>query len=147
MGTPESRPDAIPTTATWLGRAGLLPFIAAPLAMYLLPEQADLAGRALSVYALAIICFLVGVWWGLALIRRQASALVYSNAVVIVAFFGHLGLSTAGFLALCALLFPGTILVERSQALFRPQPAYYARLRLQLTLVATLALVLSALQL
>ena len=67
MGTPESRADAIPTTATWLGRAGLLPFIAAPLAMYLLPEQADLAGHALSVYALVIICFLVGVWWGLAI--------------------------------------------------------------------------------
>ncbi len=138
--------NGVPPVATWLGRAGLLPFIAAPIAMAVYPEQLQFAGRVLSVYALSILCFLVGVWWGLGLIRREASALVLSNAVVIVAFFGHIGLPDQGFLFLCALLFPATILMERSHRLFRPQPPYYARLRAQLTAVATLSLLLAAVQ-
>jgi hypothetical protein len=141
------RSNAVPPVATWLGRAGLLPFIAAPVAMLLYPEQLQFAGRVLSVYALSIICFLVGIWWGLGLIRREAFALVISNAVVLVAFFGHIGLPVPGFLLLCALLFPATVLVERWHRLFRPQPRYYARLRVQLTAVATLSLLLAALQL
>ena len=142
-----TRPDdSLPTVATWLGRAGLLPFVAAPLVMALLPEQARFAGDVLAVYALSIICFLVGVWWGLALIRRAALALLLSNAVVLVAFFGYLGLSGQGFLLLCSLLFPATVLLERFHQMFRPQPPYYARLRLQLTTIATLSLLLAAAQ-
>jgi hypothetical protein len=98
----------------------------------------------LASYALAIICFLVGVWWGLALIRRATGPLICSNAIVIVAFFGHVLLTDQAFFVLCALLYPLTVAVERSHTLFRPQPPYYARLRLQLTVVATVALALSA---
>ena len=139
--------NPVPAVATWLGRAGLLPFIAAPIAIYLAPQHAQLTGRMLATYALSIICFLVGIWWGLGLIRREASALVLSNAVVLTAFFGHVGLTTGTFLLLCAVLFPTTVLVERSLRLFKPQPAYYSRLRMQLTLVATAALLLAALPL
>lgn len=134
----------IPGVATSLGRAGLLPFCAAPLLIYLDPGHAALYARMLASYALAIICFLVGVWWGLALIRRSPLALLLSNGVVIVAFFGHALLAPPAFFVLCALLFPATVLVERRMALFRAQPAYYASMRLQLTSVATLALLLSA---
>ena len=139
--------NPIPPVATWLGRCGLLPFVAAPIATYLHPEQAAFYARVLAVYALSIICFLVGVGWGLALIRRQASALVLSNVVVIVAFAGHIGLSDAAFIGLCAVLFPITVLLEKTQALFRPQPRYYARLREQLTLVATVSMLLTITQL
>jgi hypothetical protein len=139
--------NPVPPIATWLGRAGLLPFVAAPITIYLLPQHAQFSGRVLAAYALSIICFLVGIWWGLGLIRRQASALVLSNAVVLTAFFGYVGLSTGAFLLLCAALFPVTVLVERSLPLFKPQPAYYASLRVQLTAVATAALLLAALAL
>ena len=98
----------------------------------------------LASYALAIICFLVGVWWGLALIRRAPGPLLYSNAIVITAFFGHVFLTHSAFFGLCALLYPLTVVVERSHTLFRPQPLYYSRLRLQLTVVATVTLALSA---
>ena len=143
----DDRHNPVPPVATWLGRAGLLPFIASPLAIYLYPDHAQLIGQATGSYALSIICFLVGIWWGLGLVRRRASALLLSNAVVLTAFFGHIGLSTGGFLLLAACLFPATVLAERVHPLFRPQPPYYARLRAQLTAVATLSLVLSALQL
>ena len=143
----DNRHNPVPPVATWLGRAGLLPFIASPLAIYFYPDHAQLIGQVTGSYALSIICFLVGIWWGLGLIRRRASALLISNAVVLTAFFGHIGLSTGVFLLLGACLFAATVIVERVHPLFQPQPPYYARLRAQLTAVATLSLVLSAIQL
>lgn len=136
--------DPLPRVAIILGRAGLLPFCAGPLAIYLDPHHAQLYGAMLASYALAIISFLVGIWWGLALIRRSAGTLVLSNAIVVIAFFGQVLLSSAGFFLLCALLYPATVWVERSQSLFRPQPTYYAHMRLQLTVVATATLLLCA---
>ena len=134
----------MPTVAITLGRLGLVPFCAAPVLMYLDPHHRALYGEWLSSYALAILCFLVGIWWGLALIRRGAWALVASYLIVVLAFVGQLLLPGYGFFLLCALLFPATVLVERRASLFKPQPAYYARLRLQLTMVATLALLIAA---
>ena len=134
----------VPATATALGRAGLLPFCLAPLLIYVDPERRGFYAEALASYALAILCFLVGIWWGLALIRRTPGALLLSNAVVIVAFFGHILLAPPAFYLLCCALFPLTVVVERILPLFRPQPAYYASLRLQLTVVATVALLAAA---
>ena len=134
----------VPATATALGRAGLLPFVGATAMIYIDPPAAPVWSAILSTYALVIICFLVGIWWGLALIRRSPEALVWSNVMVLAAFFGHVLLPTATFLLLCALLFPATVVAERRHDLFRPQPPYYARLRLQLTAVATLALLIAA---
>lgn len=134
----------IPRIATRLGACGLLPFIGLAIAIILDPHHALLWANVLSSYALAIICFLVGAWWGLALIRRSGPALIMSNAAVLMAFFGHVLLPASGFLLLCAVLFGVILLVERSHPLFRPQPAYYARLRLHLTLVASASLLLAA---
>lgn len=133
----------LPRIATALGRAGLLPFCSAPLMIYLDPGRRELYATLISSYALAIICFLVGAWWGLALIRRSSVALVFSNIVVIVAFLGHALLDTPLFLILCAALYPATVIVERRGRIFRAQPAYYARLRVQLTAVATASLLLA----
>ncbi len=145
QGKPESS-DVLPRTARGLGRAGLIPFCAVPAIMAVDPHHHAIYAQLLANYALAIICFLVGVWWGLALIRRTASALIMSNAVVIIAFFGRSLLSFDAFFVLCALLFPLTVAIERRHHLFRPQPAYYAKLRLELSAVATITLLLSAMQ-
>ena len=142
--TDTSATDRVAQITTTLGRSGLLPFLAAPVLLYLDPHHTTIYSAVLASYALAIICFLVGVWWGLALIRRANGPLIYSNAIVIAAFFGHVFLTDQAFFLLCALLFPLTVVVERSHTLFRPQPPYYARLRLQLTVVATVSLLLSA---
>jgi hypothetical protein len=131
-------------TATLLGLAGLIPFCLAPLAMWRDPHHASLYAGLLANYALAIICFLVGVWWGLALIRRSIGAMVISNAVVIVVFFGRSMLDHSPFFVLAAALFTFTLVVERRHRLFKPQPRYYARLRLGLTAVAAVALGIAA---
>ena len=136
--------DKTPIYATWLGRAGLLPFVGLLLALYIDAQNQSLWANALATYTLAIICFLVGAWWGTALIQRNPTTLLLSNGIVLVAFFGQVLLSIAGFFLLGAFVFTATLVIERRHALNQPQPLYYARLRLQLTLVASASLVLAA---
>ena len=136
--------DKTPIYATWLGRAGLLPFVGLLLALYIDAQNQSLWANALATYTLVIICFLVGAWWGTALIQRNPTTLLLSNGIVLVAFFGQVLLSTAGFFLLGAFVFTATLVIERRHALNQPQPLYYARLRLQLTLVASASLVLAA---
>ena len=136
--------DKTPIYATWLGRAGLLPFVGLLLALYIDTQNQSLWANALATYTLVIICFLVGAWWGTALIQRNPTTLLLSNGIVLVAFFGQVLLSTAGFFLLGAFVFTATLVIERRHALIQTQPPYYARLRLQLTLVASTSLVLAA---
>ena len=133
----------VPATARGLGRAGLLPFIAAPALLAALPAHRELICQILAHYALGIVAFLLGIWWGLGLVRRNAGALVMSNAIFLAAFAGRSLLADPLFLVLAAVILCITLVVERSHALFRPQPPYYARMRLELTAVAAIALLLS----
>ena len=136
--------DKTPIYATWLGRAGLLPFVGLLLALYIDAQNQSLWANALATYTLVIICFLVGAWWGTALIQRNPTTLLLSNGIVLIAFFGQVLLSTAGFFLLGAFVFTATLVIERRHALIQTHPLYYARLRLQLTLVASTSLVLAA---
>ncbi len=132
--------DSKRRTATRLGWAGLLPFPALALAPLLLPGypwRDWLAG-----YALAIVCFLAGAWWGIALLRNRYRILLASNAVVVVAWLAFLADSTL-FLPLAACLLYLEYRVEQSHSMFAPTPYYYRRLRLQLTAVACLSLLLA----
>lgn len=131
-------------TATRLGWAGLLPFVAAPVALYWSAEQTRLVGSAIAAYALAILCFLAGAWWGIALLRRRPVILVASNLMVVVACFGFVLLGTRASLILLAVLLLGTVALERLHPMFRAQPDYYAALRVRLSVVASLSLLLSA---
>ena len=139
--------DKTPTYAIWLGRTGLLPFVGLLPVLYLDVQHEQVWAKSLTTYTLAILCFLVGSWWGLALIRRTPAALLLSNIVVLVAFFGHVLLPTAPFLLLGAALFLATIVFERRHALFHRQPPYYASLRLQLSFIASASLLLAAMRL
>lgn len=136
--------QGVPRTATMLGLAGLIPFFLAPLALWQDTHHQRLYSELLANYALAIICFLPGIWWGLALIRRSSSALVISNVVVIVAFSARSLLSYSSFFLMVAALFVFTIILERHHPLFLPQPGYYARLRLGLSAVAATMLAIAA---
>jgi len=95
----------VPGTATLLGLAGLIPFCLAPLGIGQDADHEGLYSELLANYALGIICFLVGIWWGLALIRRSTVALIISNALVIVSFAARSLLSHPTFFLVCAALF------------------------------------------
>jgi hypothetical protein len=60
----------VPRPALWLGFAGLLPFAAGALAVWILPGTHQLAGYALyaqMAYAACILSFMGAVHWGLAM--------------------------------------------------------------------------------
>ncbi len=124
-------------TATRLGWAGLIPFPALVIASQLLPGQPWLAW--LAAYALAIICFLAGAWWGIALLRRDVRILLASNAVVVFAWACFLA-NAALFLPLAACLLYLEYRVEQGYPLFGPTPHYYRQLRLRLTAIACVSL-------
>lgn len=136
--------DNLPQTAKLLGFAGLTPFWALAVAMLVWPSATDLWQILLANYALAIICFLVGIWWGLAVIRRGISGLLLGNAIVIVAFISKSLLADHYFFLVAAVLLILILTFEQTHVLFIRQPAYYRRLRLQLTVVAALSLIVGA---
>tara|TARA_R110000823_G_scaffold47903_20_gene122048 strand:+ start:22815 stop:23258 length:444 start_codon:yes stop_codon:yes gene_type:complete len=140
---PRDKSKALPATAQWLGRAGLVPFLLGPVLIAIDPLQRSLYVEALSVYALCILCFLAGSWWGLSLIRRYAAMLIASNVLVVAGFLGWVGLGAQRSLPLLACLLVALLLVERRHPLFLLQPRYYRRLRCNLTTVAAVSLLLS----
>jgi Protein of unknown function (DUF3429) len=66
-------PTDLPVTARRLGAAGLLPFGAGALLVWLVSDQEahGFVAQALSVYAALILSFLGGIHWGLAFRHEQ----------------------------------------------------------------------------
>ncbi len=137
-------PGSLPAVATALGRLGLIPFVALAAGMLLGVGNPALLSSALAGYSFGILAFLLGAWWGLALIRQQASALLFSNIVFLVVLFSYLGMDYRGFFITAAIVFLALLVVERKHPLFRLQPAYYARMRTHLSAIAALALLSAA---
>lgn len=137
----------IPRSALLLGWAGVLPFLALTGALALrLPIPLD-PGPALVGYGVAILSFMGGAQWGLAVrapdggdralrpyVAAVVPALVAWPAGLLPPRYAFL-LLAAGFAALLAY---DLWTVRRGEA-----PAWYGRLRLQLT-VAVVALLLGA---
>ena len=136
--------SALPKAAIWLGASGLLPFLGLPVAMAIDPHHQVLWAQTLAAYSLGIVCFLLGTWWGLALIRLHTSALLMSNGLFLVTLVSYVLQDLQTFFMVSALLFLALLLIERRHALFRPQPAYYARLRIVLSVTASLSLMFAA---
>ena len=137
-------PGNVPLLARWLGRLGLIPFIALAAGMVIDQHHQSLFANALAAYSFGILSFLLGSWWGLALVKQHPSALLASNLFFLMAFFAYLLLTTRAYLLASAGIFLALLVVEHIHPLFRPQPAYYARMRIQLSCTAALALLLSA---
>lgn len=125
------------TTARLLGWLGLLPFPALALAVLVLPGNHW--SPWLAAYALAIISFLAGAWWGIALLRNEYRLLLASNAVVVLTWFCYL-LAGHWFLLAAAGLLVLLTVIERQHRMFSPQPTYYRQLRSRLTAIAAIAL-------
>lgn len=143
-GRANQSPGKLPATARWLGRLGLIPFIALAACILLANQPQTLLTRALAAYSFGILSFLAGAWWGLALVKRHPSALLLSNTFFLVVFFSYLLLSTRAYLVVGAVVFMALLIVEQTHPLFRPQPAYYARMRIQLSVTAAVTLLLAA---
>jgi hypothetical protein len=141
--------DRMPAAALWLGVAGLVPFIACTLQIVagwpLEPRMTGPALYALTIFSGAILAFMGGVQWGLAVARPEAGWRAYGISVlpVLAACAGlwigaRMGLLTfaAGFVAL---LFYDLWTVSRGEA-----PGWYGRLRIGLTSVVAACLTAAA---
>ncbi|WP_188109717.1 DUF3429 domain-containing protein [Pseudohalioglobus sediminis] len=135
---------SVPATATWLGRAGLAPFLALPAGMLVDSARLTLWSNLLSAYAFGILTFLLGAWWGIALLKRYTSVLVLSNVLFLLLLSAFVLMPAGSFFLAAATCFFVVLWTERRHALFAPQPDYYARLRLQLSSVASAALIIAA---
>ncbi len=134
--------SGVPAGPFWLGWAGVLPFAGfAAAAMAAVPLPIDPL-RVLIGYGCVILSFMGGAQWGLATSDRGTMATRYAASVVpaLVAWPAlllrpapALGVLIAGFAGLCAY---DLWTVRRGEA-----PAWYGRLRIQLTAAVVFLLV------
>ncbi|MEM7543558.1 MAG: DUF3429 family protein [Pseudomonadota bacterium] len=123
----------------FLSFAGLLPMAAA--CIYI---EFDKAVLLLSAYSLAIIAFLAGNAWSIALLSRahrleqRASVLVLSNAVVLVAVALAVTIEGGALFVGFAILFAVLLVAEYRFAVFAARPHYYRNMRLRVTSIAIL---------
>ena len=126
-----------PLTVIALGWAGMLPFAALALAMWVPTVSGDDAARLFLVYALAITAFLSGTIWGQASSaggRDKVARLCASNALVLVGAFA-LAFASAATAAWVFLFLFWAILAFESR--FADRRGWYLRYRLQLTIAVS----------
>jgi hypothetical protein len=118
-----------------LGIAGLVPFVLPALLVVSGSALAAASTQIAAAYALAIICFLCGSWWGMAQASGIRATLLLSNVYLLLAL--GLYLSVIEWWPLAAmLLLLGAWTCEHSRHLFPALPPSYRQLRTLLTLVA-----------
>ena len=118
-----------------LGYAGLIPFVLAAAMVLSASPYSALAQSLAASYALAIICFLCGSWWGMAQRSAVGATLLLSNAYLLLALALFL-LIPAWWALAAALLLVGALLCEQSRKLFPDYANEYRRMRAILTLLA-----------
>ena len=142
-------PRALRARWVWtLSLAGTLPML---LAVGLIPHASGV--RLLSYYSLAILAFLAGTSWMVALMNPSTAwsqrklLLVSTNVCVIAAVSAAIWLAPAQRFSVFAFLFALLLVQERSKSAFAPQPPYYRAMRLTVTCIVVAIHVAAALRL
>lgn len=144
----------MPAAAAWLGGLGVVLFVLAAAAIWLMPSSASvMAGPVMVVYAAVILSFLGGVTWGVvcaAAAARQAWSgwdsrmLVLSVIPALIAWAAVFLPLPYPFLAMI-LGYLGVLFIDRSLAFAGVVPPWWMTLRVRLSLsVAALLLVAAA---
>ena len=123
-----------------LGYAGLIPFVLPALLAAIDSPQAAMATTIAGAYALAILCFLFGSWWGMAQQSGVGATLWLSNGLLLLALGIYLFANT-WWLVSAAVLLAAAWLIEQNRNLFPNYPAAYRQLRSILTGVAAASMV------
>lgn len=146
---PIGRDDEIPRAALALGWAGVVPFAAGALALWFTAAAGSWVVVPLLAYGATILSFLGGVRWALAFRVRpedaQARQLAISALPSLVAWLAvamyHRPLIALGLLAVAHGV-QGHADVTGIQSI--GAPAWYARLRLHLSIAAVIALIVAS---
>jgi len=131
---------AIARLAILVGIAGLFPFIAATVSLFLMPEYSVTVVSWFYVYSAGILAFMAGVYWPIAMQLENTSypqsplfTMLLSQAFFVVAGLGLL-LPTAGKVVIYCFAYFALYLVDvRWMRLYWPD--WYLKMRLVLTLV------------
>ena len=128
-----------PRAAALLGYAGLLPFVIAALAIHARWPDAALPVQVFIAYGAAILAFLGGIQWGLALGPGRAGASERMAIGVLPSLLAWLALllDPAGAIGLLAAGFAALLAWERYRCPVI-DPAWYLGLRTRLTLAVLL---------
>lgn len=124
-----------------LGYAGLLPFIVPAFLVVGHSQYAMVASSFAETYAFGIVSFLCGSWWGLALRDHSSKAFLLSNLFFLLAFFVFMALRPWWPLTAAAVLI-SLLLIEQKSSVFSSFPRHYRVLRMQLSIVASVCLLL-----
>ena len=149
----------IPGAAYRLGLAGLIPFYAGVLALWmtpsLLPMSAALAAHRLELfYAAIILSFMGGVRWGLAMDREDDLGLALSTTPALIAWLalwptGVLGIAPTAPVRYGVLMLAFLVLMiaDVRASAEGDAPEWYGSLRVRLTFAVALALALTMIRL
>jgi Protein of unknown function (DUF3429) len=144
--------DRIPAAAALLGAAGLIPFVAGAVLVWLMPSLSGIpVGRVVIVYGAVILSFLGGMIWGLAAAGlAQDSDDPSASSVLAVSVLPSLAAWVLVFMpqhiALwgLALAFALFLFVDRWAGTIDLTPAWWLTLRTRLTAVVVLSLLAAA---
>lgn len=138
-------PRSIPVPALWLGAAGALPFILLALAVRFAPVPGNfVAETLLTGYGVAILSFMGGVHWGLAMRDHRPGQYAASVLPALYAWPALWLSAETGWLYL-AVGFALLLAFDFWAGLRGWTPLWYARLRPPLTLAAAGSLLFAAL--
>ena len=150
MNSALSENAQVPAPAAWLGYAGLIPFVALAIGLWLpsIDYQAQL-NEALLAYAGIILSFMGAVHWGLAIANGdtpEPRLLAFSVLPALVVWFA--GFTPPMFnYSLLILGFAGLCIFDVRLARLGKTPAWYPKLRIPLTVVVVMSLILAQLTL
>ena len=127
----------VETMGMRLGYLGLIPFVFGAVTALLSQELVSLAFQAFILYSLAILSFMGGVHWGLALITgtRQSTRLLISVVPVVVAWICLIALPAPLTLAVLGGGFIAQWFIDRPILAELPIPSWYLEMRPRLAYV------------
>ena len=127
----------VETMGMRLGYLGLIPFVFGAVTALLSRELVSLAFQAFILYSLAILSFMGGVHWGLALITgtRQSTRLLISVVPVVAAWICLIALPAPLTLAVLGGGFIAQWFIDRPILAELPIPSWYLEMRPRLAYV------------
>ena len=127
----------VETMGMRLGYLGLIPFVVGAVTALLSQELVSLAFQTFILYSLAILSFMGGVHWGLALITgtRQSTRLLISVVPVVAAWICLIALPAPLTLAVLGGGFIAQWFIDRPILAELPIPSWYLEMRPRLAYV------------
>jgi len=144
-----SEASRLPPLAAQLGYAGLIPFVALSLGMWLLPESYQgQASTALLAYAAIILSFMGAAHWGLAIAAEKVDGWQMGLSVIpaLIAWFASFASPMINY-SILIIAFAGLCVFDGRMVKQGKAPAWYPKLRTPLTAVVVASLIVAELSL